>query len=146
MMNGSPLRSATRMVSFLGTASLFLRPVETPDAYFPGCQSRCGELVYARGYPPGKDDDGRRDGPRLKAPSQVLTRATRTASVLHVGSAPARRSSLPLRRLRSHRPPPPSTFCTPPSVRRPVRPSDVVLLLAADVPRRPRARVCRALS
>lgn len=30
---------------------------------------------------PGQDEDGRRDGTRLKASSQVLTRATRTTSV-----------------------------------------------------------------
>jgi len=45
--------------------------------------------------PSDKDEDGRRDGPRLKAPSQVLTRATRTPSVLHALNRRLRDSSLP---------------------------------------------------
>lgn len=49
-----------------------------PGAYFPPDDAPPQGLLS-----PGKDEDGRRDGTRLKAPSQVLTRATRTTSVRH---------------------------------------------------------------
>lgn len=60
----------------LGSASFLPRPVQAPGAYFLSDDNPPQGL-------PGKDEAGRRDGTRLKAPSQVLTRATRTTSVLH---------------------------------------------------------------
>lgn len=61
-----------------------------------------------------KDENGSRPGPRLKAPSQVLTRTTRMMSVLHASDQRLRAAllftSLPLPRdfmCGS----PPSTFC-----------------------------------
>lgn len=74
----------------LGSASFLPRPVQPPDAYFlPDDTSKPQGLLS-----PGKDEDGRRDGTRLRAPSQVLTRATRTTSVLHALDRRLRDSSL----------------------------------------------------
>lgn len=60
------------------SASFLPQPVQTPNAYFLSDDTPPRGLLS-----PDKDEDGRRDGTRLKAPSQVLTRATRTMSVLH---------------------------------------------------------------
>lgn len=73
----------------LVSASFLPRPVQPPDAYF------LPDDTWPQGLlSPGKDEDGRRDGTRLKAPSQILTRATRTTSVLHALDRRLRDSSL----------------------------------------------------
>lgn len=73
----------------LGFASFLPQPVQAPGAYFLSDDNLPQGLLS-----PGKDEDGRRDGTRLKAPSQVLTRATRTTSVLHALNRRLRDSAL----------------------------------------------------
>lgn len=106
----------------LGTASFLPQPVPAPGAYFLSDETPPAGAALS----PGKDDDGRRDGTRLKAPSSNSRHADDERSP-RVGLAPARlRSSCLLPRAG----PPPSTFRT---VSAGV-PQDVVFLV----------RVCRA--